>query len=53
VIHDRHPVAQALGLIHIVGGEDDGASGLLQTVDQIPQMAAGLGIEPGGRRRAP
>ena len=36
VIHDGDPVAQALCLIHIVSGENDGASRLLQTVHQIP-----------------
>ena len=49
VIHDGDAVAQALGLIHVVRGENDGAARLLELVDQVPQMAARLGIEAGGR----
>ncbi len=29
VIHDGHAVAEALGFVHVVGGEQDGAAGVL------------------------
>ena len=48
MIHDGDAVAEALGLLHVMGGEDDGAAGLLELVDQVPEMAAGLGVEAGG-----
>src|ERR1700722_2903559 len=49
VIHDRHPITQPFCFIHIVRGEDDGATGLLEAVDQVPQGAARLWIETGSR----
>ena len=46
VVHNRHAVAQPLGLIHIVRGQDDGATGLLQAIDQVPQVTPRLRIKP-------
>ena len=48
VVHDGDAVAEALGFVHVVGGEDDGSAGLFELVDEIPEMATGLGIEAGG-----
>ena len=48
VIHDGHPVAQPLGFFHVVGGEQDGAAGGLEALDQAPELPPGLGVEPGG-----
>ena len=36
MIHNRHPVAQALSLIHVVRGKDDGSARLLEPVHQVP-----------------
>src|SRR5688572_7621102 len=33
VIHDRHPVAEPLGLFHVMGGDHDGAPGPLDLLD--------------------
>jgi len=33
VIHDGHAVAEALGFFHVMRGEDDGAAGLLESID--------------------
>src|ERR1700761_5699090 len=49
MIHDRYPIAEPLRLVHVVRGEYDRASGLLQAFDEVPQVAACLRIEPGSR----
>ena len=49
MIHNRHPVAQPLRLIHIVRSQDNGAAGLLEPVDQVPQVTPRLRVETGGR----
>ena len=48
VIHDGHAVAESLGFIHVMGGEQDGAAGELELLDEFPELAAGLRIEAGG-----
>ena len=48
VVHDGDPVAEALRFVHVMRGEDDGSTGVLQLVDEIPEVTAGLGIEAGG-----
>ena len=48
VIHDGHTVAEPFGFIHVVGGEQDGAAGAAEFLDEVPELAAGLGIEAGG-----
>ena len=45
VIHDGHAVAQPLRLLHVMRRQNDRAPGLLQPIDQIPQMAPRLRIE--------
>ena len=47
VIHNRHTIAEPLSLVHVVRGENDGASGLLELVHHVPQMAARLRVESG------
>ena len=49
MIHNRHAIAQPLRLFHVVRGQDDGATRLLQALHQIPHMTPRLRIEP--RRR--
>ena len=46
VIHDRHAVAQPLGLVHVVRGQQDGAAGALNR-SMSPRAAAA----PAGRAR--
>ena len=36
VIHNSHPVRQALGFVHVMSGQNNGATGLLELVDQVP-----------------
>ena len=49
MIHDRDAVAQPLGFVHVVRGQNDRPPGLLEVFDQIPQLATGLRIESGCR----
>ena len=49
VVHDDQPVAQLLGLVHVVGGEDQGDALLLEPEQPVPQHVPGLRVEPGGR----
>src|ERR1019366_7860477 len=48
VIDDGELVAEAFGLVHIVRGEQDGATFFLESADDVPELAAALGIESGG-----
>src|SRR5579859_3318423 len=48
VVHDGDAFAEALGFVHVMRGEKDGAAGGFEFLDQIPKLAAGLGIEAGG-----
>ena len=49
VVHDRQPVAELLGLVHVVRGDDQGDALLLQPVEPVPQKVPRLRVEPGGR----
>jgi hypothetical protein len=48
MVHDRDAVAEALRLFHIVSGEQNGPAVRLEALDQLPELAAGLRVEPGG-----
>ena len=48
MVHDGDAVAEALGFVHVMRGEQDGAAGRLELLDQFPELAAGLRIEAGG-----
>ncbi len=41
--------ASVLGLVQVVGGEQDRRAGVGQALDQAPELAAGLRVEAGGR----
>ncbi len=41
--------AQRVGLVHVVGGEDDGLALAVVIADDVPEQQAGLRIEAGGR----
>src|SRR4249919_523460 len=49
VVHDRHAIREALGFFHIVCRQENRAAGPLELVDEIPELPAGLRIEPGRR----
>ena len=49
VVDDGHPIAEALRLVHVVGGQDDGLAPRAQRRDGVPERAARLRIEPGRR----
>ena len=49
LVHDDQPVAELLGLVHVVGGDDQRDPVLLEPVEAVPEQVAGLGVEPGGR----
>ena len=47
---DQHPVGQLLGLVEVMGGEQDrGALQVGESVHQLVELAAGLGVEAGRR----
>src|SRR5512141_556952 len=45
VIHDRHAIAQPLGLLHVVCGENDRLAFRLESRDELPELAARDRIE--------
>ena len=49
VVHDRHAVAEPLGLVHVVRRQQDRPAGALELVDEIPELPARLRIEAGRR----
>src|SRR5216684_6770461 len=48
MIDDGHAVAEPLGLFHVVGRQEDGASLLPEALHDIPQLQTALRIESGG-----
>lgn len=48
MVQDDEPVAQARGLIHVVGGEKNGQSIGSEVLEPIPDLMAGLGIKARG-----
>ena len=49
LIHHDEPVAELLGLVHVVRGEHERDAPLLEPVQAVPQHMAGLRVEPGRR----
>ena len=49
LVHDHEPVAQLLGLVHVVGRQDERHAALLEPVEPVPQQVAGLRVEAGRR----
>ena len=45
----RDPVGELLGLVHVVGGQQDGLAEVAEALDHLPGGAAGGGVEAGGR----
>src|ERR1700681_3626312 len=49
VIDDGEAVTEAFGFVHVVSGEENGAALFLEDADDVPELAAALRIEAGGR----
>ncbi len=47
-VHDHQPIAELLGFVHVVGGDDQCHPFLLEAIEPIPQKVTGLGIESRG-----
>src|SRR5438105_13483627 len=48
-VHDRDAVAQDLGLVEVVRGEENGRAPLPDVANELPQIAARLRVEAGRR----
>src|SRR5208337_1364024 len=48
VIDDGQAIAETLGFVHVVSSEQHGATFFLEGADDVPELAAALGIESGG-----
>ena len=44
VIDDGQAIAQAFGFVHVMRRQQDRASGLLEFANDVPELAAALGI---------
>ena len=49
LVHDDEAVAQLLGLVHVVGGQDQRHAALLEPVQPVPEQVPGLRVEAGRR----
>ena len=49
LVDDADAVGHLLGLLDVVGGEDDGDAALAQPAHQLPHVAAQLDVDAGGR----
>ena len=49
VIDNGQPVAEALGLVHVVRGEQNRSAFLLEAADDVPKLTPALRIESGSR----
>ena len=50
LVHDRHLVGETVGLLQVVGGEQDGEALVPGQVSYLPpHVCAGFRVEPGGR----
>ena len=48
VVDDGQPVAELVGLLHVVRGEEDGLAVVVELLEDLPQGDAALGVEAGG-----
>mgnify|MGYP001053268154 CR=1 FL=1 len=44
-VNDGHSIAEVFGLIHVMGGDDDGCTAFADTADQFPQTTSCLRIQ--------
>ena len=49
VVDDREPVAELVGLLHVVRGEEDRLAVAVQLAEDVPERDAALRVEAGGR----
>ena len=49
LVHDHQPVAQLLGLVHVVRGEAERHAPSLEPVQPVPEQVAGLRVQAGRR----
>ena len=49
VVEDREPVAELLGLVHVVRRQHDGRPRGPQAAHQLPGVGTGTGVHPRGR----
>ena len=49
VVDDGDPVAERVGLVEVVGGEEDGHALVAQPAHLVPHVGAALRVEAGGR----
>src|SRR6516225_3338935 len=49
VIDDGETIAETLGLVHVVRGQENCAAIVLKVAHNVPELAAALRIEAGGR----
>src|SRR5690606_8181919 len=49
LVDDRDPVGHLLGLLDVVGGQDDGDAGIAQAPDDLPHVAAQFHVDAGRR----
>ncbi len=49
VVHDCKPVAEALGFVHVMRGQQHRAAGFLKRANDVPKLPSALGIEASGR----
>src|SRR5215204_6653787 len=47
--HDDEPVTQPRGLLHVMGGEDEGLALIRELAQAVPDEMAGLWVEPCSR----
>ena len=47
VVHDRHAIAELIGLFHVVGREQDRLALVVELAQDLPQGEAALRVEPG------
>jgi hypothetical protein len=49
VVDDGDPVGQLVGLVQVLGGQQDGGAAGGQRSDDVPDLVAAVGVQPGGR----
>ena len=49
MVHDRQPVAEVVGLLHVVGRQEDRLALLPEPLDEVPQRPPGGRVETGRR----
>ena len=48
MVHDRHAIAELVGLLHVVRGQQDRLAVAVQFAHQVPERKTALGVKAGG-----